>query len=640
MCGIAGLFLGRGLTDAGLPLGRGADAEHLTAMTTALQHRGPDDQGVQTGHGWGLGSRRLAIIGVGNGHQPLANEDETVWVAFNGEIYNHRMLRAELEARGHAFRTTTDTEILVHLYEECGAALVSRLCGMYAFAVVDTARRRMLLARDRLGQKPLFYHVAADGSVYFASELHALLMHPKVPRSVRLQSVHDYLSLMYVPAPFTVYRDVLKLPPASLIRLDGDSAATPSPERYWVPRCEPKASLRFGEAQERVGELLVQAVSKRLESEVPLGAFLSGGIDSSVVVALMRQHSEAVHTYTIGFADARYDERAYAATVAHHVGAAHHDRLCEPRDLDLLRRLVRHCGEPFCDSSILPTALLSRFTAEHVTVALSGDGGDELFGGYRRYQVMAALRYIQAIPVRWRRVFCDSVLACLPEALDRRTRLATLRRLLVASRSGGVAAYATFQEVFSEDMTRELLSEQTLDQDAAPMQSYLGHWEAALSSGSGRDFVERYMELDLLTYLPSDLLYKVDIASMLYSLEVRCPFLDHELVEFVLSLPRSYKVGLFGRKRLLSACAGRWLPDAILHRGKLGFGVPVSQWFRTEWRDVLIRIFELDSGESLPGLNKATVRRLVAEHVDGRADHGSRLWSLLCYRLWEQGREC
>ena len=634
MCGIAGLFLRRSARDAGSPALCPTELEHLTQMTRGLAHRGPDDQGVQTGEGWGLGSRRLAIIGVGSGHQPLANEDGTVWVAFNGEVYNHRGLRQELEANGHAFRTTTDTEVLVHLYEQCGAAMVSRLCGMFAFAIVDTRQRRLFLARDRLGQKPLFYHVTTDGAVFFASELQALLAHPRVPRGVRLQSVHDYLSLMYVPAPFTVFQGVLKLPPACTVQFGPEPAGDAGPQRYWAPRYEPSCSTPYRDAVERVRALLTQAVGKRLESEVDLGAFLSGGIDSSAVVALMqRQMSGPVRTFTIGFDDADYDERAYAHAMAHHVGALHHERLCEPRDLELLRRLVRHCGEPFCDSSILPTALLSQFTAEHVTVALSGDGGDELFGGYRRYQVMAMVHYLQHVPVRWRRLLCDSVLACLPEAGDRRTSLATVKRLLIACRSDGRDSYATFQEVFSEEAKGQLVKDAA---DHSEIQSYLGHWDDVLAAGSARDFVERFMELDLLAYLPSDLLFKVDTASMLYSLEVRCPFLDHELVEYVTSLPRAYKVGLFRRKRLLLSCSRDWLPEHIRQRGKLGFGVPVSRWFREEWRDVLPRVFGLDSDCECPVLDKAVVRRLVDEHVDGRQDHGSRLWSLLCYRLWEQ----
>ncbi len=630
MCGIAGIFH---RVESEAPI---TASEHsvLEQMAAALAHRGPDEQGIHCQDGWGLVSRRLAIIGVATGHQPLPNEDRTVWVAFNGEIYNHRALRAQLERAGHVLATDADTEVLVHLYEEYGTGMLGRLEGMFAFALVDVPKRRLLLARDRLGQKPLFYCATPRGDVAFASELAALLRHPHVPTEENAQALHDYLSLAYVPAPDTILKDVHKLPPACSVVFDCPEHGLPEPERYWRPAYDEKHSLTFAQASEQLHDILTDAVRKRLESEVPLGAFLSGGLDSSIVVSTMqRLMSQPVRTFTIGFENAAYDERTYARAVAEHVGSTHRAKVCEPRDLDLVRTLVRHYGEPFSDSSMLPTALLSQFTAEHVTVALSGDGGDEVFGGYKRYQVMALMRVVQMAPERWRDTLCRLLLKALPEAVEQRSALATVRRILTAFRYGDERSYATFQGIFSEEAKRQLTG-------AAPAGSavfrVLGHWQDVLQQGTARDFVERFMELDLLSYLPGDLLCKVDIASMLFSLEVRCPFLDHRVVEFAAALPRSFKVGMTGRKRVLAACAGTQLPPAVSGRGKMGFGVPVSQWFREEWQDVIPDMLGLDADRCAGSLRTKAVRRLVQEHAVGAADHGSRLWALLCYGLWRQ----
>jgi len=624
MCGIAGIFNCR---EAPAPA-RGV----LEAMAQALRHRGPDDQGVRVGESWGLASRRLAIIGIATGHQPLGNENGTVWVAFNGEIYNHRRLREELQGQGHAFSTETDTEVLVHLYEQHGRDMLRRLEGMFAFAIVDAAARRLLLARDRLGQKPLYYHVSDSGTVAFASELEALLKGPVTPGELNAQAVHDYLSLTYIPAPDTIYRDVAKLPPACSVEFARGDSAAPPPERYWAPGHEPKSSISFQDASVRLRELLEQAVAKRLESEVPLGAFLSGGIDSSIVVAIMqRLVSARVRTFTIGFDDPRYDEREFALAAAKHADTDHRVKVSEPRDVGVLRALIRRHGEPFCDSSMLPTALLSAFTREHVTVALSGDGGDEVFGGYQRYQVMALQRYLQAAPGKWRRALCDLILKALPCAGAPRTAFGALRRLLLVFRDNDAASFMTFQEVFSEAAKRDLYGRDAAASQVVPT---LGSWESVLARGTATDFVERFMELDLLTYLPSDILCKVDIASMMHSLEVRCPFLDHELVEFAAALPRPFKASLFGRKRLLLHCARDLLPDALRRRGKRGFGVPVSQWLRGELREMVTATADTDEWAPCGFFDRSAVQRLTDEHLSGARDHGFRLWALLCYRLW------
>ncbi|MBT3380494.1 MAG: asparagine synthase (glutamine-hydrolyzing) [Lentisphaerae bacterium] len=626
MCGIAGAF--------NLPGPPSRDL--LSAMAVALAHRGPDDEGIESGSHWGLVSRRLAIIGVSDGHQPIANEDGSVRVVFNGEIYNHHALRATLEANGHRFSSASDTEVLVHLYEEHGAGLTTHLEGMFAFAVYDTrGGERLLLARDRLGQKPLFYHEGDDGGLVFASELAALLLSPRVPRAIDGVALSEYLSLGYVPAPATIFRGVKKLPPAHTVMFERNpgSSQSPVPLRYWCPSYHPDRAMTFADASHRARELIDSAVKKRLESEVPLGAFLSGGVDSTVVVGAMQgMLPDPVKTFCIGFDSGAYDERSYAQIAAARFRTEHRVKVAEPRDTSLLRRLVRHYGEPFADSSMLPTALLSEFAAQHVTVALSGDGGDEVFGGYLRYQVMALQRYIATVPLGLRRPVCDLILAALPRALERHSTLYTARRLLRVWRSRAAEGYRTFQEAFSEHTRGELVHSREKGTDGAPAEAFPS-WAELLTRGTAHDFVEQFQELDLHTYLPSDILYKVDIATMAYSLEVRSPFLDHELIEFAAAVPRKFKVTLTGRKRLLKAAAGDLLPEQIRGRNKRGFGVPISAWLRHELR-ADAEALAAEEQAAFSGLSHETIGRLVREHLAGSHDHGYGLWALLCLKLW------
>ncbi len=627
MCGIAGIFDFR--------RGEPPSSELLSAMAEAIAHRGPDDEGIRLGPHWGLANRRLAIIGVASGHQPIGNEAGTVRATFNGEIYNHRALRKRLERKGHLFATQTDSEVLVHLYEEHGANMLPLLQGMFAFAVVDSTRRSIILARDRLGQKPLFYHATPAGQLVFASEILSLLKHPGVPRELRLQSLFDYLSLGYVPAPYTIFENVFKLQPACALQVMYGETAPIRPWRYWTPDYGNKQDLSFKDAVARTGELLEKAVVKRMESEVPLGAFLSGGIDSSLVTAYMRKNStRPVQTFTIAFEDPRYDESAFAAAAASALGVKHQVRTVEPRDTDLLRRIVRHTGEPFCDSSILPTALLSRFAREHVTVALSGDAGDEVFGGYRRYQAMALYAKLSALPRSWLQSGCGFLLALLPRSRQRRTGLDTARRALHALRLPPVQSFASFQEIFSDEGKRSLVEPEA---DAAALTDYVEEWKRIVESGSARDPVEGFMALDLEAYLPGDLLYKVDIASMMFSLEVRSPFLDHEVVEFVASLPREYKVTRKESKRLLKAVASELLPPEIVQRPKAGFGVPISQWLRHDLGQTVREMTYWKQEWDPDGLfNAEEVKRISEEHLDGYCDHSFELWALLCFKLWHE----
>ncbi|MDX9978532.1 MAG: asparagine synthase (glutamine-hydrolyzing) [Lentisphaeria bacterium] len=619
MCGLAGIF---DLREERVP-----DAALLERMNARLVHRGPDAEGVDCGPGWGLASRRLAIIGVSDGRMPMTNEDGTLHLVFNGEIYNHRALRERLQQRGHLFRTHADTEVILHLYEERGADLVNDLEGMFAFALVDATRQELLLARDRLGQKPLHYGFTHDGLLVFGSELQALLACPTLPRELETRALADYFGLGYVPAPRSVYRAVRQLPPAHrlTVRRGGEIG---SPERWWRLRYAPKQEVSFAEAVARTGELIDRAVERRLEAEVPLGAFLSGGIDSAVVVAHMQRHLDRpVRSFTIGFAEPRYDERSAAAEVARQVGTEHRERLAEPADADLLRRLVRHYGEPYCDSSLLPTALLSRFTREAVTVALSGDGGDELFGGYRRYSFLALHRYLRLVPGPVRRTLAKGMLAVLPAARAGRTALEEVRRSLVAFAQEPLSCFAGFQQILNREAVDSLL--------APSAGHYLEDWERFIQAGTARDSVEQFLELDTACYLPDDLHRKVDIASMACGLEVRAPFMDRELQEFVAALPREYKCGVRARKRLLQAHACSLLPAAVGQRPKRGFGVPVAEWLRGGLREQTQALAgDLASWDRRGLLNPDLVAHLVGEHLAGRRNYAFPVWALLCLRLW------
>ncbi len=623
MCGLAGIF--------DLREERTPDEALLAGMGQRLFHRGPDEGGTATGPGWGLASRRLAIIGISDGHMPMANEDGSLRLVFNGEIYNHHALRERLRQRGHVFRTHADTEVILHLYEERGAAVVEELEGMFALALVDERQGTVLLARDRLGQKPLHYGFTSDGFLVFGSELQALLTVPTLPRELETRALADYFGLGYVPAPRSIYRAVRQLPPGHRVLVRRGQEVGPA-ERWWCLDYSPKLNLSFADAVERTRELVDQAVAARLESEVPLGAFLSGGLDSSVVVACMQRHlAQPVRSFTIGFAEARYDERDAATTVARHVGTDHHERLAEPADAALLRQLVRHYGEPYSDSSLLPTALLSRFTREQVTVALSGDGGDELFGGYRRYQFMALHRYLRLVPGPLRRGLARLLLAALPAERAGRTKRGELRRSLAAFAQEPLACFAGFQEILNRDVTSRLL---------APVAgSWTGHyledWERFLAAGTASDPVERFLELDTACYLPDDLHRKVDIASMAFSIEVRAPFMDRALQEFVATLPREYKCGVRYRKRLLQAIGQPLLPESICQRSKRGFGVPVAEWLRGGLRDETRALAgDLRSWDRRGLLDPATVQTLVDDHLAERQNHAFVLWALFCLRLW------
>ena len=641
MCGICGVLE--------RDRGRRVDRARLRAMVARLRHRGPDDAGTylrgdlpspsrsdgESPRNVGLGMARLSIIDVQGGHQPMHNEDGSVWAVLNGEIYNFRELREELTGRGHTFHTRSDTEVLVHLYEEAGERLVERLRGMFAFALWDEPRERLLIARDRLGQKPLVYH--DDGSrLVFASELQALLGAPRVPRTLCAEALDLYLTYQYVPAPLTIYEGIRKLPPGHRLVVGPHETRL---ECYWSPPTAPTNVAGAEAAAEELRDRLDAAVRMRLVSDVPLGAFLSGGIDSSIVVALMsRACDEPVKTFSIGFGDRQYDELRYARMAAERFGTDHREFVVDPDAVALLPKLVRHTGEPFADSSAIPTWYLAERTREHVTVALSGDGGDEAFGGYQRYVAMRLGARYDAMPRCLRRALggIGRALVGGTSMAQPKTRRRRLRRFVeglplpLAERYVQWIAY--FKGADRADLYTDAFAERLGDHDPT---DYLA---AEFDAVADADAPAATALVDAVTYLPNDILTKVDIASMASSLEVRSPFLDHEVMAFGLSLPTRLKLGRLGTgtKQVLRRAFADLLPPAIRGRGKMGFGVPIAAWLRAELRETAERT--LLSPESLGRgiFREETVRRLVDDHVESRADNADRLWALLCFELWHR----
>lgn len=623
MCGITGIVRSDGAQ---------IDRELLARMNDAIRHRGPDDDGFHFGDGVGLGMRRLSIIDLKSGHQPIHNSDRTAWIVFNGEIYNYQELRKQLEARGHQFYTDSDTEAIVAAYDEYGTDCPRYLRGMFAFAIWDERAKSLFLARDRVGKKPLLY-AQLNGQLVFGSEFMALLQHPDVSRDVNYEAIHHYLSFMCVPAPLTAYQAIRKLQPGhSLLWKNGEIKL----ERYWQLDFSHKISISEEEAGERVVDLLRDAVRVRLMSEVPLGAFLSGGIDSSAIVALMAQESsEKVKTFSIGFEEQDFSELHHARRVAEHVGAEHHEFIVRPDAMEILPTLVEHYGEPFADSSAVPSYYVSRETRKYVTVALNGDGGDECFAGYERYAAMnLAQRYTKLLPAVIRNGVFRNVARALPEFQSRANPLRKAQRFLTAASLSPVQRYLRWVSAFDEQAKLNLYSNDFRNQTAAF--STIGFLEPWFAKANGSGIVDASLLTDTMTYLPNDLLVKMDIASMTVSLEARSPFLDHHLMEFAASLPESLKLRGMTTKYLLKRVLKQFVPQENLTRAKMGFGVPIGHWFRGTMQPFLRETLLSEKALSRGLFNRASVRQLIDQHVANKVNHEHRLWSLLMLELWFQ----
>ena len=623
MCGICGLLSREGP----------ASQEAVAAMAQALAHRGPDAEGFHVEGPIGLGHRRLSIIDLSEAaREPMTNEDGSLWLVFNGEIYNFRDLRRDLEAR-HRFRSRSDGEVILHLYEERGDEAVRALDGMFAFALWDARKRRLLLARDRTGKKPLFYH---DGpSLFaFASEVKGLLAHSRVPHERDTSALPLYLTYGYVPTPRTLYRGIRSLPPAHLLVATEAGVEGPSP--YWKVRFRDGEIADEREAEERFRHLLRQAVERRLVADVPLGAFLSGGLDSSAVVAFMSgAASGRVKTFTIGFAGAReYDEREHARVVAERFGTEHTEFVVEPRALDLVDRLVWHHDGPFGDSSAIPTYLLSELTRSRVTVALNGDGGDEVFAGYLRLYGGTVSEWLP----RWVFRAAASLLGVLPEPADRKHPLRYAKRFAEAGSLPLAARYLRWNGYFTKGLLDLLRPE--LHAHADPerlLASYRGPLErldGATAGGGRATTLSRLLQLNLETYLPDDLHVKMDRTSMAHALETRSPFLDTAVVEFGASLPDRLRMRLGKGKLLLRRAMKGILPASVLSRGKMGFGAPLGAWFRGEL-DGLVKERLLDAASPIyEYLRPEPVATLVASHRRAAADLSPQIWALLTLESW------
>ncbi len=620
MCGLCGV---RAIVPQG-PI----DEAPLAAMTRSLAHRGPDGARLHIEGGLGLGHRRLSIIDLSDASsEPMTNEDRSLWLVFNGEIYNFRELRKDLEKR-HPFHSQGDAEVILHLYEERGDDAVLALDGMFAFALWDAPRRRLLLARDRAGKKPLFYH-HGPRLFAFASEPKALLAHPDVPRDLDPQAIPFYLTYGYVPSPRTFYAGIRSLPPAHRMALEQDLAHGPT--AYWRAGFDgPSArGLDLPQAGQRLRTLLHDAVGRRLVADVPLGAFLSGGLDSSAVVALMAEHAEGrVRTFSIGFAGApAYDETTYAREVSRRFGTEHTEFVVKPRALSILDDLVRHHDAPFADSSAVPMWLLSEETRRHVTVALSGDGGDEVLAGYLRFWGAVVS---ERVP-RWVGHVAAAVTRLVPEPRDRKDPRRFLKRFAEASALPLAERYLQWTGVFTRDLDRWL---QPRYEGAVSREEILAPY-AGLAGGPGSaSTLGRVLQVNFETYLPDDLLVKADRMSMAHGLEVRAPFLDRAVVEFGAALPDALRMRRGRGKLVLREAMKDLLPPSVIQREKMGFGVPLGLWFRTDSADEVHRRLRDPASPLFAHVRREPVAELLARHEAGRADAAAQIFTLLTLESW------
>ena len=621
MCGICGI--------AKLNNDDQMDRTILERMNRRLDHRGPDGEGFFCAKSIMLGMRRLSIIDLATGDQPISNEDETVWVIQNGEIYNYRVIRAELEKKGHIFRTESDTEVIVHAYEEYGERCVDHFLGMFALAVWDANHERLFVARDRLGIKPLYYWIG-HGQFVFASELKALLAHPEVPRDVDLTALDLFLSLEYVPGPRTIFEGIFKLQPGhSLILQNGDLTL----RRYWdIPELELPESMEA--CREILYALMQDAVKQHLVSDVPLGAFLSGGLDSSTVVALMSlELPRKVETFSIGFEDDSYNELAYARAVAERFGTEHHEEVLKLEPGDSVEELICQFDEPFGDFSIFPTYLVSRMARRSVKVVLSGDGGDEVFGGYDTYIAQSLDGYYRKLPASLRKDLIPRWMARIPPQQAKKGAINKAKRFVEGSEREGSLQHVRWM-TFTHEADKQALYRPWLRDrlhEAALEAVFEDHFKASERFGGAG----RLQYVDIKTYLVDDILTKVDRMSMAASLEARVPLLDHRVVEFAVNLPSRMKVSRGKTKIILRNIMKDTLPRSVLNKPKQGFSIPIKHWLGTSLKPMMTDLLSADCVRSRGYFEPETVTRWMTEHLEGRANHSHRLWALMVLELWQ-----
>lgn len=621
MCGICGVAF---------PKTSIHDTEEIVdEMCRAIRHRGPDDQGIHTSQNVGLGIRRLSIIDLVTGHQPIHNEDETVWVVLNGEIYNFPELKERLENKGHRFYTRSDTEVLVHLYEDLGENLFAEINGMFGLAIWDEKKNKIILARDRLGKKPL--HYVYDGkTLYFASEIKSLLKLPELTAEVDLNALDLYLTYECVPAPYTIYKNIHKLMPGHYLVLSDDGMTI---DKYWKLNCDLTIRMKETELVEELIERFREAVRMRLISDVPLGVFLSGGIDSSSIVAMMREIGVAdIKTFNVAFEESSFDESTHARKVADYFDTDHYEMVLNPNEMiNLIPEIANFLDEPLGDASIIPTYQLSKFTRQHVTVTLGGDGGDELFAGYPTYQAHKLSRYYLKIPGFLRRGVIEPLVNKLPVSDENISFDFQIKKFVSSVNLSPAVRNSLWLGSFSPEEKDLLLSEDVRSElSSNTFAPALERWESCSSS----DEMQRILSLDLQLYLQDDILVKTDRASMATSLEVRAPFLDYTFVDFVSTIPSNLKLHNWTLKYIMKKAMRDKLPPGIADRKKKGFGIPVAKWLKNELRELTLDIFSESNLKKQGFFNFSYVQRLLNEHFRGLKDNRKLLWTLLAFQLW------
>ena len=629
MCGICGIAK----TDNGAPI----SSSLIAAMCETLAHRGPDDQGVHAEKNVGLGSRRLSIIDLEKGHQPLSNEDGTIWISHNGEVYNFPALREELISRGHTFRTKTDTETIVHGYEEWGENFVLKLRGMFAFSLWDSREKKLILARDRIGIKPLYYTLLEDKTLVYGSELKAILKHPRVQRSLDPKALDLYLTLEYIPAPYSIFHNISKLPAGYLLIYKGGEIHL---KRYWELENQDTSSSRVSKSRlnslmDELYALIRETVQLRLVSDVPLGAFLSGGIDSSSLVGMMHElGTSPIKTFSIGFEDTSYDELHHARRVAEKFQTEHEELVLKPNALDLTDKLIHHLDEPFGDFSIFPTYLISQMARSHVKVILSGDGGDEVFGGYEHYQAQKLSH--PPLPFLFRRIL-NPLIRTIPPSQKKKGVWNKIRRFGQGFDQATGDRHLRWMMFLTAKDKKSLYAPELQEKlgGAKPLHTTFP-FDGLYNSSLNFDTLNREYLLDLKTYLVDDILVKVDRMSMATSLETRVPLLDHKIVEFAYSLPGNLKLNGLTTKWIFKKTMERLLPHQNIYRKKEGFSIPIKHWLRTELKDMLLDYLNERRIREGGLFRFDFIEKMIDQHLKQRENFSHQLWALLVFEIWRE----